>query len=234
MVFNPRDACEQAGLIAEQTHGLPAGLLLAIGRVESGRWDSGQGRTVPWPWTINAAGKGAWFETPDEAVRTVRALLESGTRSVDTGCFQINLMYHPAAFGSLEQAFDPMANAGYAARFLVDLYARHGSWEAAVEAYHSADPVRGFAYRQMVYASWSPPSRALQPMTPAPDPGPRAPEARARVIPAVYAGVAVWTPIGGSGGANVVGVRNSFPAQPPPPGMPPLPVVIPHRFIPGR
>ena len=109
-----------------------------------------------WPWTINAAGKGQWFETADDALRAVRALMEGGTRSIDIGCFQINMLHHPQAFQTLEQGFDPMANAAYAARFLAGLQARTGSWDAAVAAYHSADPTRGYAYRQQVFAAWQP------------------------------------------------------------------------------
>ena len=119
------NACEQAGIAAEQANGLPAGLLLAIGRVESGRWDATRGRMTAWPWTINAAGRGQFFDGPDTAARTVRALLEAGVRSIDIGCFQISLLWHPLAFSSLEQGFDPEANARYAARFLVMPRAEH-------------------------------------------------------------------------------------------------------------
>ncbi len=72
----------------------------------------------PWPWTINVAGQGFFFPTKALAVTAVRELLASGVQSIDVGCLQVNLMFHPAAFASLEQAFDPMANARYAARFL--------------------------------------------------------------------------------------------------------------------
>ena len=150
--------CEAAGTAAEQANTLPAGLLLAIGRVESGRPDPSLGRQVPWPWTINAAGRGQWFETREEAIRATQALLDSGTRSIDVGCFQVNQLYHPAAFAGLDHAFDPAANAAYAARFLTGLYLRTGSWEGAVEAYHSADPSRGVPYRQLVFATWSSPA----------------------------------------------------------------------------
>ena len=30
---------------------------------------------------------------------------------IDVGCFQVDLFYHPYAFTSLEEAFDPDANA---------------------------------------------------------------------------------------------------------------------------
>ena len=64
------------------------------------------------------------------------------------------MLYHPDAFMTLDQAFDPVANADYAAHFLVSLHDRLGSWDAAVAAYHSADPARGEPYRQLVFARW--------------------------------------------------------------------------------
>ena len=75
----------------------------------------------PWPWTVNAEGQGAFYDTKAEAVAAVRAMQARGVRSIDVGCGQINLMHHPDAFASLEQAFDPQANAAYAARFLKEL-----------------------------------------------------------------------------------------------------------------
>ena len=76
------------------------------------------------------------------------------SRSIDVGCFQINLAYHPGAFTSLDQAFDPRHNAHYAARFLTDLHQRSGSWDEAIGAYHSASMGKGSAYRARVFAAW--------------------------------------------------------------------------------
>jgi hypothetical protein len=39
----------------------------------------------------------------------------AGSQSIDVGCFQVNLYYHPTAFVSLAEGFDPAANARYAA-----------------------------------------------------------------------------------------------------------------------
>jgi hypothetical protein len=105
------NVCERAGAAAEQEGGLPAGLLLAIGRIESGRWDPQRNRVIPWPWSINAAGKGQWFGSKDDAALNTRAQLDAGTRSIDVGCFQINLLWHPTAFSNRDEAFDPSANA---------------------------------------------------------------------------------------------------------------------------
>ena len=66
---------------------------------------------------------------------------------------QINLRYHPEAFASLEAAFDPAENLGYAARFLGNLRARYGSWTAAIGRYHSATPRLG-PYRVKVFRAW--------------------------------------------------------------------------------
>src|SRR4051812_12117643 len=107
--------CDAAAAQAERDWHVPSGLLSAIGRIESGRFDPAAGRVAAWPWTINAAGQGSYFDSAAAAIEMVRALLMRGIGSIDVGCFQINLMYHPGAFATLEQAFDAQANAQYAA-----------------------------------------------------------------------------------------------------------------------
>jgi len=67
---------------------------------------------------------------------------------------QVNLMHHPNAFASLEQAFDPVANAGYGARFLVQLKEQAGDWMAATARYHSATPEFAQPYQRKVAAVW--------------------------------------------------------------------------------
>ncbi len=162
--------CHSAAAAAERKLDLPPGLLLAIGRVESGRRNPATGRVTAWPWTINANGAGRLFETPGEALSETRALRERGIASIDVGCFQINLLHHPAAFANLEEAFDPEANATYAARFLLDLRSRTGNWEQAIAAYHSSTPERGEPYRNRVLAGFaasgssSGPAASVRPM----------------------------------------------------------------------
>jgi len=150
---SPGLACERAGAAAERAAGLPSGLLLAIGNVESGRFDALLGRRVPWPWAVDVGGTPLFFANATDAVATVRGAAASGV-SADVGCFQISLLYHPHAFGSLAEGFDPEANARYAAEFLSELYARTGSWPAAVALYHSATPALGEPYAAQVLAAW--------------------------------------------------------------------------------
>jgi hypothetical protein len=148
-------SCATAGAIAERNWGLPHGLLGAIGKVESGRYNPALGGVAAWPWTINAAGQGFQFADRDAAIQAVWQLQAQGVRSIDVGCFQINLVHHPRAFATLAQGFDPQANADYAARFLSELQARTGSWEGAVGAYHSGTPDLAHDYRAKVYAVWA-------------------------------------------------------------------------------
>jgi hypothetical protein len=146
--------CEAAIAVAEQAEALPPGLLDAIGRVESGRFDPTRFATRPWPWTINADGIGRMFATKDAAINAVRGLQAQGVRSIDVGCLQVNLMQHPKAFATLDEAFDPAANVAYAARFLRELFAESLDWTQAAAAYHSRTPDLGMAYLQQVLAAW--------------------------------------------------------------------------------
>jgi len=150
----PGQMCRAAIAAAEQAGGIPAQLMAAIGRVESGRIDPATGRMQPWPWTINADGQGRYFDTRAQAIAAVRALQARGVRSIDVGCMQVNLMHHPDAFASLDAAFDPATNAAYAAKFLNELHAQGGDWSRAVGLYHSATPDLGAAYQRSVMAVW--------------------------------------------------------------------------------
>lgn len=159
---DPSILCERAVTATEITAGTPPRLLQAISLTESSRLDPRSGRARAWPWTINAEGEGHFFETRQDAVAAVRALQARGVRSIDVGCMQVNLMYHPDAFASVDEAFDPYANVRYAARFLKSLYADSHDWQKAIAAYHSETPALGDAYRVLVLARWQKPSLGAQ------------------------------------------------------------------------
>ena len=146
------DLCQRAIAGNALTARPPANLLSAIGRVESGRLDPHDGNVKAWPWSVNAEGRGYAFNTKDEAIAAVRALQARNVASVDVGCMQVNLMYHPAAFASLDEAFDPAANVRYAARFLGELFAETKDWNLAAAFYHSKTPERALSYQQKVLA----------------------------------------------------------------------------------
>ena len=145
--------CAAAIATAQRSADIPVGLLAAIARVESGRIDPLSGVLRPWPWTIDADGTGYFFATKAAAVAAAAQFQAQGVPSIDVGCMQINLLDHPAAFASLAQAFDPLANALYAARFLRKLFRATGDWSAAVAAYHSQTRAVGAAYARKVLAA---------------------------------------------------------------------------------
>lgn len=148
-----RQLCRPAIIMAERAHSIPSHLLAAIARVESGRRDPGSGAFNPWPWTVNADGQGFFYDTKSQAIAAVQTMRQQGVRSIDVGCMQISLLHHPDAFASLEQAFDPTANASYGARFLDELHDKTNAWPRAVELYHSATPELGQDYGRKVYAA---------------------------------------------------------------------------------
>jgi len=153
--LSPGSLCRAAIAAAEIRHGIPAGLLQAIGLVESGRTDPATGRRLPWPWAVNAEGSGHLFETREAAIAFVRRAEAGGMRSIDIGCLQVNRLHHPHAFASLDLGFDPATNADYAARFLKQLRdgPGGGDWMKAAGFYHSQTPERADGYRARVQAA---------------------------------------------------------------------------------
>jgi len=159
--------CASAIAAAERELALPPRLLAAIGRVESGRRDPVTGAFGPYPWTVNAEGRGSFYPTKAAAIAAVRQMQAEGIRSIDVGCMQVNLKHHPNAFANLEDAFDPVTNARYAGRFLRELQASRGDWQRAAAAYHSSTPEFAGPYQAKVLAAWAEEQRA-----PAPPPTP--------------------------------------------------------------
>ena len=107
------NACNAAIASAERRSSMPKRVMSTIALVESGRTIGKQ--VVPWPWSINVGGVGYYYASKDEAIDAVRRFTAAGQRSIDVGCMQINLVAHPTAFDSLDNAFEPAVNAEYAA-----------------------------------------------------------------------------------------------------------------------
>lgn len=143
--------CDSAVRSAEQQHHLPPGLLGAIARAESGRPVAALNGVRAWPWTINADGQGLFLESKAAAVTWVK-LQKQRHHYIDIGCTQVDVSLHPEAFASLEDGFDPVLNAEFAAHYLMDLYhgAAKGDWNVAVGLYHSRTPMLAAIYRDRV------------------------------------------------------------------------------------
>jgi hypothetical protein len=140
---------------AERLVNSPERLLASVALAESGRWDPVHRAKVAWPWTVTAEGQGRFFPTKAAAIAWVKTLRARGIKNIDVGCMQVNLMHHPDAFATLDEAFEPATNDAWAAAFLARLYHDKRSWTTAVGLYHSATPVYHFAYRRKVLAIWN-------------------------------------------------------------------------------
>jgi hypothetical protein len=160
---DPSHVCGNAVQAAEARYPLPPGLLFAISEVESGRPADGGTALRPWPWTVQAENESHFFATKAAAISWVQAAQAQGIASIDVGCMQVNLMYHPTAFKTLDEAFDPERNADYAARFLISLHAATGDWQEAAGQYHSQTLALAIPYRQRVEAMLSGGVAALSP-----------------------------------------------------------------------
>lgn len=123
--------CEREMARAAARHGVPLGMLYAVGLTETGRGDSLQ------PYALNIAGRAVYAVGREEALRHIAAARHAGVRLIDIGCMQINHHFHARNFASLEAMLDPAQNVDYAARFLIELKAREGNWTRAVARYHA-------------------------------------------------------------------------------------------------
>ncbi len=139
------DLCIEAARDAAMITNVPVSVLLAIAITETGR--SRNGETLPWPWTVNVGGKGYWFESRSDAEKFAMESHDRSIESFDIGCFQINYRWHGQNFTSIEQMFDPLANASYAASYLKDLHEASGNWSTSAGSYHSQNEVHASAYR---------------------------------------------------------------------------------------
>ena len=123
--------CEREMAGAAAKHGVPLGVLYAVGLTESGNRGSLQ------PYAMNIAGKAYFGTNAADVVARLGEAQRNGVKLVDLGCMQINHHYHRAKFTSLEGMIDPAQNVEYATRFLKELKAREGSWTLAVARYHA-------------------------------------------------------------------------------------------------
>jgi soluble lytic murein transglycosylase-like protein len=123
--------CEREMALAAHKHGVPLGMLYAVGLTETGRGDTLQ------PYALNIDGRPFYEGGRLEAIARFRSALAAGAKLIDVGCMQINHRYHAGNFRTVEQMFEPAANVDYAARFLKALRAREGSWTMAVARYHA-------------------------------------------------------------------------------------------------
>jgi soluble lytic murein transglycosylase-like protein len=123
--------CEREMVLASRKHGVPLGMLYAVGLTETGQKGSLQ------PYALNVEGRAVYGIDKNNALERFAQAKKAGAKLIDMGCMQINHYFHAEHFTSLDQMLDPAANVDYAARFLKQLRDREGSWTMAVARYHA-------------------------------------------------------------------------------------------------
>jgi len=155
--------CERQMVVAAKKHGVPIGILYAIGLTETGR------RNSLHPYALNISGKARFAKSEAEALKLFEEARRQGHKLIDLGCMQINHYYHSKQFSSTRKLLDPKANVTYAALFLKRLFKREGSWTLAAARYH-AGPNNLTAQKRYVcivitnlvasgFGSWTPNAR---------------------------------------------------------------------------
>jgi len=136
-------------------HGIPAGHFYAIALAESGRTLASTSSRRPWPWTLNIAGEGVYFNSRWEAWRALEQSLRAGQDSVDIGLMQVNWRFHKGRLGSSWLALEPYHNLAVGADILKNCYKKRRDWWASVGCYHApSNNPRAQRYRDRVVALW--------------------------------------------------------------------------------
>ncbi|MEP3247035.1 MAG: hypothetical protein ABJN40_01420 [Sneathiella sp.] len=148
------NTCRSATEKTEKNLRLPKRLLNAISLTETGRWHKKRREIIAWPWTVYSEGRGRYLPSKKAAIAEVRKLQKKGVKNIDVGCMQVNLHWHPKAFKSLEQAFDPAVNANYAGSLLKSLRNKSRSWNIAIAHYHSQTKKYNIPYKKKVLKIW--------------------------------------------------------------------------------
>lgn len=123
--------CEKEIEGAAKRNGIPVAILYSVGLTETGN------RGSLYPWALNIEGRAVFPASKAAALVVFREAKAEGKSLIDVGCMQVNHHFHGNRFTSVEEMFDPPRNIDYAARFLRQLFATHGSWSMAVARYHA-------------------------------------------------------------------------------------------------
>ena len=163
--FAQDNTCEREMTRAAEKHGVPLGMLYAVGLAETGRGDSLR------PYALNIDGRAIYDIDRAQALQRFEAEKRGGAKLIDIGCMQVNHYYHGRNFSSVNEMLDPGKNVDYAARFLVALKAREGSWTKAVARYHAGpnnDPAQKKYVCRVIanmvatgFGAWTPEARAF-------------------------------------------------------------------------
>ena len=151
--------------LAAQQAGVPSPVLYAVALQESGA--RLRGRLIPWPWTLNVAGRAERYATRAEACAGIRrALARTPVNRIDAGLGQVNLGYHAHRYAHPCELLDPYRNLAIAAEILQEQHTPGEDWLLAIGRYHRpAGGAPAARYRRSVHRHLT---RVLDPGVPVP------------------------------------------------------------------
>lgn len=121
--------------VAAQQAGVPSLVLYAVALQESGT--RLRGRLIPWPWTLNVAGRAERYATRAQACAGLRrALARTPANRVDAGLGQVNLGYQAHRYSYPCELLDPYRNLAIAAEILKEQHIEGEDWLTAIGRYH--------------------------------------------------------------------------------------------------
>ena len=137
--------------LAAQQAGVPSPVLYAVALQESGA--RLRGRLIPWPWTLNVAGRAERYATRAEACAGIRrALARTPANRIDAGLGQVNLGYHAHRYAHPCDLLDPYRNLAIAAEILQEQHTPGEDWLVAIGRYHRpAGGAPAARYRRSVH-----------------------------------------------------------------------------------
>lgn len=129
---------------------IPASVLLAVAREESGL--PLRGRWIPWPWTLNVAGVPDRFASRAAACAALKRALKSiPSHRIDVGLGQIDVGYYGGEVARPCDLLNPYLNLLLAARVLRGFHREGEDWMIAAGRYHRpAGSVPAETYRRQV------------------------------------------------------------------------------------
>jgi len=139
--------------LAAQQAGVPSPVLYAVALQESGA--RLRGRLIPWPWTLNVAGRAERYATRAEACAGIRrALARTPANRIDVGLGQVNLGYHAHRYAHPCDLLDPYRNLAIAAEILQEQHTPGEDWLVAIGRYHRpAGGAPAARYRRSVHST---------------------------------------------------------------------------------
>ena len=137
--------------LAAQQAGVPSPVLYAVALQESGA--RLRGRLIPWPWTLNVAGRAERYATRAGACAGIRqALARVPANRIDAGLGQVNLGYHAQRYEHPCELLDPYRNLAIAAEILQEQHTPGEDWLIAIDRYHRpAGGAPAARYRRSVH-----------------------------------------------------------------------------------